>query len=298
MAADSEPLPHLWVIGPGRVGLALGLALRQAGMVGRLSYTGRLSAAPDHPLFHPASGTPAGYSAHLELPAGAPPSLVAIAVPDAEIPAVARELAALPLPAGIPVLHTSGALGAEALAPLAHQGVPVGSVHPLVAVSDPVGGADRLRGAWYAIDGDAAAARAAEALVTALDGRVLRLAPGGKPLYHAAAVFASNYLVALLAVAERLLAEAGVAGEAGRAALAELAAGAVAAVAERGAGAALTGPIERGDAATVELHLSRLSPPDALLYSVLARETLALARRQRMDSTFAAGVETVLERKP
>ena len=58
MVADSEPLPHLWVIGPGRVGLALGLALHQAGMVDRLSYTGHRSAAPHHPLFHPTSGEP------------------------------------------------------------------------------------------------------------------------------------------------------------------------------------------------------------------------------------------------
>lgn len=293
MAAGSDPLPHLWVIGPGRAGLALGLALRQAGAVERLSYTGRSPAPPAHPLFR----TPpaAAYSALLRLPAGAPPALVVLAVPDGEISSVARELAGAGLPADVPVLHTSGALGVEALAPLSAIGAPVGSMHPLAAISDAVAGAERLRGAWFAIEGDAAATGAGERVVAALGGRVLRLAPGGKPLYHAAAVFASNYLVTLLSVAERLMAEAGAGGEEGRGALLELAAGALAGVGERGVADALTGPVARGDAGTVALHLARLSPPDALLYSVLARETLALARRQGLDPALAARIETVLE---
>lgn len=295
MAAGPEPLSHLWVIGPGRAGLALGLALRRAGMVERLSYTGRRPAPPAHPLFR----TPpaAAYSALLHLPAGAPPALVVLAVPDGEIAGVARALAGAGLPAGVPVLHTSGALGVEALAPLAEGGAPVGSLHPLAAISDAVAGAERLRGGWFAVEGDAAATDSAERVVAALGGRLLRLAPGGKPLYHAAAVFASNYLVTLLSVAERLMAEAGAGGEEGRAALLELAAGALAGVGERGVVDALTGPVARGDAGTVELHLARLSPPDALLYSVLARETLALARRRSLDPALAARIETVLERE-
>ena len=296
MAAVSEPLSHLWVIGPGRVGLSLGLALRQAGMVERLSYTGRNPTPPAHPLFQPALA--AAYSAALDLPPGAPPALVAIAVPDDQIPAVARGLADLALPADVPVLHTSGALGVEALAPLAASGVPVGSLHPLVAVSDTVGGADLLRGAWYAVEGGSGAAAMAERLVEGLGGRILRIAPGGKALYHAAAVFASNYLVALLSVAERLLADAGAGGEDGREALAALATGAVRGAAGRGVVDALTGPVSRGDAETVELHLARLSPSDALLYSTLARETLALARRQGLEPALAARIETVLNRKP
>jgi predicted short-subunit dehydrogenase-like oxidoreductase (DUF2520 family) len=138
----------------------------------------------------------------------------------------------------------------------------------------------------------------AERLVEGLGGRILRIAPGGKPLYHAAAVFASNYLVALLSVAERLLAEAGAGGEEGHEALAALATGAVRAAAGRGVVDALTGPISRGDAETVELHLARLSPSDALLYSTLARETLALARRQGLGPDLATRIETVLNRKP
>jgi predicted short-subunit dehydrogenase-like oxidoreductase (DUF2520 family) len=191
----------------------------------------------------------------------------------------------------------SGALGVEALAPLAESGAPVGSMHPLAAISDPVAGAERLRGAWFALEGDAAATDAAERVVATLGGRVLRLAPGGKALYHAAAVFASNYLVTLLAVAERLMAEAGAGGEEGREALQGLAAGALAGVGERGVVEALTGPVARGDTGTVALHLARLSPPDALLYSVLARETLALARQRGLDPALAARIETVLERE-
>ena len=77
-------------------------------------------------------------------------------------------------------------------------------------------------------------------------------------MYHAAAVFASNYAVALLAVAEQLMVRAGVGAADAQAALARLAAGAVENVAAHGPIAALTGPIVRGDAETVERHLTRL----------------------------------------
>jgi predicted short-subunit dehydrogenase-like oxidoreductase (DUF2520 family) len=127
---------------------------------------------------------------------------------------------------------------------------------------------------------------------------VLEVSAGGKPAYHAAAVLASNYVVALLAAAERLLADAGVPGEGGRAALAALAAGAVANVAERGPVAALTGPIARGDADTVRRHLARLSPEDRSLYCVLARETVELARRQGLDPGAAARLEQLLGEDP
>lgn len=289
MAAGSEPLEHLWVIGPGRLGLALGLALRRAGAVRRLSYGGRRASPPEHPLFQHGH---ADYAGSLTAPSA--PSALVIAVPDAQVAAVAAVVAAQPSSATFPVLHTSGALGSEALAPLAARGSPVGSLHPLAAVADPLAGADLLRAGWFAVEGDPAAVAVAERVVEALDGRLLRLDAGRKPLYHAAAVTASNHVVALLGVAERLLAEAGVGEEEGRAALAGLVAGAVESVRTRGPADALTGPVSRGDVATVALHLARLSPPDRLLYSVLAREALALARRRGLDPSLATDLELLL----
>ena len=288
-----DPLAHLWVVGPGRVGLALGLALHRAGAVSRLTYFGRRASPPRHPLFE---GSPAP-AAYVRPPAPPDPSLSAllIAVPDAEVADVARSLAEVGwLSAGTPVLHTSGSLGADVLAPLAERGLETGSLHPLAAVSDPVAGADRLRCAWFAVEGSEPATALAERLAGALAGRTLRVAAGEKPLYHAAAVFASNYVVALLCVAERLMGEAGVAPEEARAALAELAIGAVQGVARAGPARGLTGPVARGDELTVRAHLARLSAPDRALYSVLARETLALARAAGLDAGAARRLEEVL----
>jgi predicted short-subunit dehydrogenase-like oxidoreductase (DUF2520 family) len=308
---------RLWIIGAGRVGLALGLVLADAGGW-RLSYTGRRSAAPRHPLFD-TDPPAADYSNRLALPPPSStsssnplassslasnsnppaspllaPTAIVIAVPDAALPSIAASLAALALPSGIPIIHTSGAVGSEALEPLAEDGFPTGSMHPLAAVSDPVSGADRLRGAWYAIEGAPDAVRLAEAIVAATGGRSFAIARENKPLYHAAAVLASNYVVALLAAAERLAREAGVPPEAAAEALPNLASGS-AENSRGGPAKALTGPIARGDVGTVASHLARLSGPDRALYSVLARETLALARSAGLDEQLAVRVEGLLE---
>lgn len=283
----------LWIVGPGRLGLALGLILLRAGAVRHLTYSGRRPAHPDHPLFR-GDPAPAAYSDALALPTPLPRAVV-LTVPDAQISATAAALAAAGLPAGTPVLHTSGALGPEVLAPLAAAGHPVGSLHPLVAVADPVADAGALHGAWFAVEGDPAAVSAARRWVEAVQGRVLPVRPGAKPRYHAAAVFASNYLVTLLDVAQRLMRDAGLPDEVAGEAVVELAAGAVRRASERGTEGGLTGPVSRGDASTVERHLAELSASDRALYSVLARETLALARRRGLEPGAAERLRKLLE---
>jgi predicted short-subunit dehydrogenase-like oxidoreductase (DUF2520 family) len=244
------PLGHLWIVGAGRTGLSLGLRLHRSRAVRRLSVTGRRATTPAHPLF--ADDPPAArYLPTLDFAADAADAIV-VAVPDRAIEEVAGRLARLGIDPNVPVLHTSGSLGADTLAALAARGHPVGSAHPLAALADPVTGADRLAGATWGVEGDPPALALAERIVAACGGHALRIAPGGKPLYHAAAVFASNYAVALLAVAERLMEEAGVSAAEARPALAALAAGAVENAGARGPAAALTGPVARGDVSTVQ----------------------------------------------
>jgi predicted short-subunit dehydrogenase-like oxidoreductase (DUF2520 family) len=283
---------RLWIVGAGRLGLALGLALHRSGAVASLAYTGRRPDPPDHPLFRGA----ASYSAALRAPPEGPTGIV-LAVPDGAIREVAGALARLPLAPGTPVLHASGALSVDALAPLAARGHPVGGLHALAAVADPVAGAERLRGATFGVEGDGDARLLALRMVEGCGGRALAVPSAGKPLYHAAAVFAANYAVALLGVAERLMGEAGVPPEEARAALAGLAAGAVENVSAHGPAAALTGPVARGDAETVRLHLARLSGADRPLYSLLAREALALAREAGLPPEPAARISDLLEER-
>ncbi|HEY0153685.1 MAG TPA: DUF2520 domain-containing protein [Longimicrobium sp.] len=284
---------RLWIVGAGRLGLALGLALHRSGAFASLAFSGRRADPPPHPLFE-GDPPPASYRAGLDVPPGVLAGIV-LAVPDATIPEVAAALAELPLPRSVPVLHASGALSVDALAPLAARGHPVGGMHALAAIADPVAGADRLRGATFGVEGEGDARALAECIVLACGGRVLVVPSEGKPLYHAAAVFAANYAVVLLGVAERLMAEAGVPPEEARTALAALAGGAMENVAARGPSAALTGPVARGDAETMRLHLARLSGADRPLYSLLAREALALAKDAGLPPESAARIATLLD---
>jgi len=124
------------------------------------------------------------------------------------------------------------------------------------------------------------------------------VAPGGKPLYHAGAVFASNYIVALFHAAERLFEAAGVPREAGRAALARLAEGTLENLKAEGPEGALTGPVERGDEGTVARHLEalrRARPELAEAYAALGRIALGVARAKgSVDRVAADRVAAVL----
>jgi predicted short-subunit dehydrogenase-like oxidoreductase (DUF2520 family) len=291
LTTSIEHPDRLWIVGAGRLGLALGLRLQRAGAVASLVYSGRRADAPDHPLFR--AGSIARYQAGLD-PAPADLTGILIAVPDDAIADAVAELAAVHLPRAVPVLHASGSQSIDVLAPLAAQGHSVGGMHALAAIADPVEGADRLRGATFGVEGDGAARALAERLVAACGGRVLSIRPGGKALYHAAAVFASNYAVALLSVAERLMVEAGIPAEDAQPALTALAAGAVENVAARGPAEALTGPVARGDAATVARHLARLSGADRDVYCLLGREALKLAESRGLAPAAAARLRELL----
>jgi predicted short-subunit dehydrogenase-like oxidoreductase (DUF2520 family) len=130
------------------------------------------------------------------------------------------------------------------------------------------------------VDGDAAAEAAARGLAERLGAHALGIPAGARARYHAAAVFASNFPVVLAAVAERLLARAGVGAAEARPAVRHLLSSAAANLAAGDdAALALTGPVARGDVATVARHLAALADDaeaDAL-YRTLARATLGLA---------------------
>jgi predicted short-subunit dehydrogenase-like oxidoreductase (DUF2520 family) len=202
-----------------------------------------------------------------------------LAVPDDALGQVARELACDSRIAAIPVvLHLSGVLDSSILEPVAERGCAVGSLHPLQSLSDSDTAAERLRGAAAAIEGDPLATQLADELAAALEMTPLTVSSDAKPLYHAAAVFASNYLVVVAATAHRLLERAGVSSEAARAALVPIIRGTVENIVSAGAADALTGPVARGDSATVRKHLDALPSEEAALYRALGRAALNIAR--------------------
>ncbi len=132
--------------------------------------------------------------------------LVVVATPDAVISEVALE-AAPQLEPGALVIHLSGALDVEALAPLAdvRSDVVIGALHPLQTFPSPEAGAARLAGSWAAVAGPPAVA----ALAEELDMVPFSVAEDDRAAYHAAATVASNHLIALLGQVERIAATAG-----------------------------------------------------------------------------------------
>lgn len=180
--------------------------------------------------------------------------VVLLAVPDGVVAEVARRIRA----GDAVVAHVAGSLGLDVLAP--HRRT--ASVHPLVALPDAPRGAARLRGAWFATAGD----RFADEVVDALGGRSVHVADDDRAAYHAAAVIASNHLVALLGQVQRIAAGVGVPLEA----YLDLARGALDDVAAVGPERALTGPVSRGDWGTVTRHLEAMAAVERPAYALLA----------------------------
>ncbi|MEO5510705.1 MAG: Rossmann-like and DUF2520 domain-containing protein [Longimicrobiales bacterium] len=285
------------IVGPGRMGLAVGAALHESGDVERVTFFGRAMEPPPHPLFETMqeSGAPGYRMLPSALPADT--SIVLLAVPDRAIPEVAYDLTRMgPTPSACTVLHLSGAISTDVLSPLHAVGYAVGSIHPLQAIADPWISGDRLIGSAFAIAGEPAAVNAARRLVQALQGLALVIPPSLRPVYHAAAVMVSNYTIALVGMGARLLMEAGVPEKDAVPALLPLLRGTVSNLEHLGIPAALTGPIPRGDTDTIRLHLARLSDRDRVLYCGLGLEMLDLARGAGLNADRAAEIEALLSR--
>jgi predicted short-subunit dehydrogenase-like oxidoreductase (DUF2520 family) len=189
--------------------------------------------------------------------------LLLLAVPDAVVGEIAR--AVEPVDTTV-VAHMAGSRGLDVLQPHARRA----SLHPLVALPNEELGAQRLLdGAWFAVVGDPLVT----SVVTALGGHSFVVRDEDRAAYHAAAVIASNHLVALLAQAERVAAIAGVPLEA----YLGLVRATVENVAALGPRGALTGPAVRGDEATIEHHLDVLPEEERALYEILSEECRRLA---------------------
>lgn len=286
---------RLVVVGPGRVGLSLAAALAESVPLVSVEVRGRSDERPSFLRARPEIAFGRGPIDVLE-----PGTWLVLAVPDDALEETVREWAAAwraagrgapsgsdasatpagedgPRAAEPPVaLHTSGVHPASALALLGELGASVAAWHPLTAVARP--DARALRGVTWGLEGDERARAVAARLTRALDGRTLPVASGEHARYHAAAVFASNFLVACLgAAADELGAALEPGALAGVGDLLPLARAALAQVEREGLKAGLTGPVARGDPGTVRAHLGALSAERRSLYRGLARELLRLA---------------------
>ncbi len=298
--ADGHPHPHqhagpgeppvIGIVGAGAVGTALGVALSRAGWPihavasrdpGRrerfrsLVETGRVFSDPE-PILDEVE-------------------LLILTVPDDVLPGLAGSLR---MYSGQAMIHTSGALGAEVLAPAMAAGTQIGAFHPLVAFADIERAVEALHGATVAIEGDDQLAAMLADMADAIGAIPVRLAAGSKPAYHAAAVLAAGGFVALLDAIAELGRVAGL-DEAGALSIyGPLIEGTLGNARALGIRAALTGPMTRGDVGTLERHLATLASeaPGVLdLYVAAARREIDLAEsRGALAPEDAARMRNVL----
>jgi predicted short-subunit dehydrogenase-like oxidoreductase (DUF2520 family) len=178
------------------------------------------------------------------------------------------------------MIHTSGALDADVLAPAMAAGTQIGAFHPLVAFADTERAVEALKGATIAIEGDDQLAGLLAEMAEALGAHPVRLAPGSKAAYHAAAVLAAGGFVALLDAIAELGRVAGLDETGALAIYGPLIEGTLGNARALGIRAALTGPIARGDVGTLDAHLAALQrhAPDVLaLYRAVAEREIDLA---------------------
>lgn len=277
------------IIGPGRVGTALAMALDRAGYdVVAVAGRGQARIEDFRRRLPGASALPAADAARAA-------ELVVVCVPDDALAGMVRSVARDDGVAdGSRWVHVAGGFGTEVLRPARLAGARVAACHPAQTFPDPDVGAAGLPGTAWAVTAGEADLGWARVLVTDLRGSPLTVAEGNRTLYHTGLVVGANATSAVVTLARDLLLGAGVPDP--RPFLAPLSTTAAGNAAERGA-AALTGPVRRGDAGTVDRQLSELRtvmPEAVAAYVELARLALGHARRAGLDEDAAAAVERVL----
>ncbi|MDC0707938.1 DUF2520 domain-containing protein [Stigmatella sp. ncwal1] len=271
--------PPLLIVGAGRLGGALALSLSARRWPVRV--LSRTEAGRDRVKalgLKPATDTEVRQA-----------RVCLLCVPDSSVPQVAREMDRQ-LGRGAALVHCAGALSLDALG--TPRGRPLGSFHPLCAVSDP---RDALAGHTVALS------TRSRTLKTVLRGmaddlalHVLEVPESQRAAYHAGAVLSAGGVVALLSAAVEALGCAGISEQEALTALLPLTRSAVRGMEARGLSGGLTGPIARGDAGIVARHLAALPPDAAELYRLLSQRALPLAG-PRLSSEATASLAKLLK---
>lgn len=268
------------LIGAGRVGRALALALAHKGWACQsvISRSIRSAGALARMLNEAPASTDLNELAHARW--------IFVCCPDDALPAIARAIAHVDFDwQDVTVAHTSGSIGSGVFAAPAAKGAKVCSIHPAISLSGAATDWQKLGKAIFAIEGEPEALTQTRLLIEELGARAFDIPAGGKPAYHLACVLVSNYLVTLHGSAMQI---AGGENKMLQQLLVELSRDTLANLSARSPAAALTGPIARGDAGTVAAHLEFLEKdfPDLCdLYLVLGRETLKHVQHTSAEAT-------------
>lgn len=285
---------ELNIIGCGRVGRTIAKLFQEAGVVRVKGVLTRSTQSARMAVDFIGAGRPLSGLREFR-----PSPVWMIATPDITIREVAQALASASLiRKGDVVFHLSGALSSAELADCQSAGASVASIHPIQNFSDPATSVLQFSGTWCAVEGDDEATRVLRQGLDAIGARSVAIAPHQKTLYHAAAVMACNYLVALIDVSLGIFQKAGINRDQAATMLTPILRATLENVLERGTEAAMTGPISRGDVEIVQRHLSQLgpvSPRSASLYKILGQATLdVVGRRGDLPANVAREIREIL----
>lgn len=274
----------VFIVGAGRVGQGLARAFRNAG-VEIVGVHGKRAAA--------------AATSHGALPPDiARANTVILAVRDNQIDAALDQVlaAAEPLTSGTVLLHTSGTAEPAAFELISARGLSGGTFHPLVPFLDPERAPELLRGAWVGVDGDADARATSRRLAGHVGARTIDIPTGGKPTYHAAAVFSANFPIVLAAIGAELMQSIGVPAKSAESAVHSLMTSALANATGKSPAEALTGPVVRGDAGMVRKHLEALAGDERALgvYRRLSLAALRIAKERGTDPVALVQIEKAL----
>lgn len=275
---EAGGIERITIIGSGRLAVGLGRLWASAGILRVADVLGRSAASAERAVEAIGAGRAVSDYARL-----GPADLFLIATPDRALYEASAALAASGvLNSGSIVFHCSGAATRAELAPAGASGAALASAHPVMSFSQTPVSAAAFVGVVCAIEGEPRAAALVSRIFAALGARTVGIEPEQKMLYHAAAVFGSNYLVTLLSLALRSYGLAGIEPELGLTMLGPLVRQTLENVLTSGPEAALTGPLARGDLEFVREQYRALKARDSTLaavYRQLAAQTARLAGR-------------------
>lgn len=284
--------PSVAVVGCGKVGSALALLLKERGYP--VVAVASRSPGPAQKLAR--SLDCSAYDRPWEATLKA--DLVFITTPDREIAPVSELIARQGgFRSGQVVAHTSGAHASSELHGVREAGALAVSIHPLQSFADVAGARENLPGSYFALEGDEAAIPVARQVVDDLQGHAFIIKAEDKPLYHAAACIASNYLVSLMHLATSVYGRFGLSRREAFEALYPLVRGTINNIRRVGPVEALTGPVARGDVPTIAGHLpalDRVGNRESRLYRLLGLYTIQVAREKgSIDAGQARQLEEV-----
>jgi predicted short-subunit dehydrogenase-like oxidoreductase (DUF2520 family) len=286
-------MAEITIIGAGRLGTALGRALAKKGhVIKALTCRGRASAKESRRVIG------RGRIYRHNAAAAARGQVIFLCLADDQVRKVAAELAR----ANIDwtrkiVFHTSGLLSSGALALLKEKGAATASFHPVQSFARKDTPPAYFKGIYFGLEGERRALTLARKIVQQLGGHPLTLRPNQKPYYHAACSMTSNFLVILLNAATHLLIQAGIEEKKALKLLLPLAEGTLHNVKKFDISSSLTGPILRGDAASIKAHLEALRrfPDYAEAYKKLGLLALQMARKKGLTPKKIKTLRNLLE---